>query len=234
MIVKRRALNAKVLTTCLLISGFCGFSGIAQTQQVVVEQQILQISSADQTQTIFNNSSSADQITIIGLLPGVVNRFKVNPATALPGWLNNVITQGLNSSNSDVAKATISQIGSLQMVFLADNLVSKYSNAGNSDTRVRVIRALGDIASSKGISLLKSIIDSNVLCPETDEAIVSARKMCAVGLISDISAYCSTLNSRIQGGEFNAPKTMPLTSPDVSLMNARGVLQIIANGSCGQ
>ena len=111
MIGKGRLLNVKVLITGLLISDMCAFSGKAQTSQVPIEQQILQITSAAQTQTIFNSASPADQITIIGLLPGVVNRFKVNLSTALPIWLNNIATQGINSSNSDVAKATISQIG---------------------------------------------------------------------------------------------------------------------------
>jgi hypothetical protein len=109
-----------------------------------------------------------------------------------------------------------------------------YSKTSNSDIRVRVVRALGDMASSQGVSLLKSIIDSYALCPETDEAIMSARKMCATALINDISGYCSNLNSQIQSGAFNTPKTAPLTSPDVSLMNAKGSLQAIANGSCGQ
>jgi hypothetical protein len=228
-------MNAKLLTPCLLIIGMCSFSGSAQNQQLSIEQQILQISSADQAQTLFNNSkSAADQITIIELLPGVINRFKVNPASSMPTWLNNVLTQALNSTNADVANAAISQVGSLQAGSLADNLIAMYGKAGNSIGRVKVIRALGDMASSKAIPLLKSIIDSYVLCLETDEAVISARKMCAAGLVSDISAYCSNLDSRIKNGEFVDPKTMPLTSPEVSLMIAKGSLQVIANGSCGQ
>lgn len=232
MIVKRRVSKAKVLAACLLITGMLAFS--ASAQQVPVEQQILQISSASQMQSIFNSSNSADQITIIGLLPGVISRFNVNPATALPSWLNIVATQGLNSSNADVAKAAISQIGNLRMVSLAGNLISMYSKTNDSDIRVRVVRALGDMGSNQGVSLLKSIIDSYVPCPETDEAIISARKICATGLVSDISGYCSNLNSQIQNGAFNAPKSMPLTSPDISLMNAKAMLQAIVNGTCGQ
>jgi hypothetical protein len=232
MIAKQKVSKGKILATIFLIIEMFNFPASAQQQPI--DQQVLQISAANQTQAIFNNSSPADQITIIGLLPGVIKRFKVNPVTTLPGWLNTVVTQGLNSSNADVAKATISQIGNLQMVSLADNLISIYSNSGNSDVRVRVIRSLGDMASSKAISLLKSIIDTYVLCPETDEAIISARKMCAASLASDISAYCSNLDSRINSGEFISPKTMPLASPDESLMNAKGTLQVIANGSCGQ
>jgi hypothetical protein len=213
----------------------CAFSGSAQTQQVSIEQQLLQISSADQTQTVFNSSKSpADQKTIIELLPGVVKRFKVNPALSMPIWLNNVLTQALNSSNADVSNAAISQIGTLQIISLADNLIAIYSKAGNSIARVQIIRSLGDMASSKGIPFLKSIIDSYVLCPETDEAVISARKMCAVTLVSDISAYCNNLDSRIKNGEFIAPKTRPLASPEESLMIAKGSLQVIANGSCGQ
>jgi hypothetical protein len=233
MFVKRRRVrNAKLLSACLVVGGFLTFS--ASAQQVPVEQQILQISSASQMQSIFNSSSPADQVTIIGLLPGVINRFKVNPVTALPSWLKTVMTQGLSSTDANVAKTTISQVGNLQMVSLAGNLISMYSKTNDSDIRVRVVRALGDMASSSGLSLLKTIIDSYVVCPETDEAIMSARKMCATSLTTDISGYCSNLNSQIQSGVFNSPSTKPLTSPDVSLMVAKGALQAIANGACGQ
>lgn len=173
-------------------------------------------------------------MTILSLLPGVVSRFKVNPAQSMPTWLNNVLIQGLGSSNSDVVNATINQIGYLRAVSLADNLVAKYGSAQNSTMRIQIIRALGDMASNIGVALLKSIIDTYALCPETDEAIISARKMCATALVSDISAYASNLDARITRGEFVSSKTMSLAAPDESLMIAKGSLQAIVNGSCAQ
>jgi hypothetical protein len=224
-------LGAKLAVGWLVVAGICSMSAQAQTS---IEQQVVNITTADQTQTIFNSATNpADQITVLELLPGVVNRFQVSPATSMPTWLNNILTQGMNSSNSDVVNAAISQAGSLHAVSLATNLTSIFSKSGNSFTRVRVVRALGDMASSNAIPFLKSIIDAYVLCPETDEAVISARKLCAAALVSDISAYCSNLNSRIVSGEFNVPNTKTLASPEESLMIAKGSLQAIVNGTCG-
>lgn len=211
---------------------FCCTSVFASTS---VEQQITQISSADAIQTIYASSSnSASRITILGYLPGVISRFKVNPSQSAPAWLNTMLSQSLNSSNSAEVIAAINQIGTLNVTSLSTNLIGMYGKSNNININVNLIKALGDMGNQSAMSLLQSIIDAQVVSPVTDQAIISARKLCASTLIPDISAYCTNLNSQIQNGAFSDTINRPLMDPDVALMDAKGLLQILMNGACGQ